>query len=109
MTPSDYRRSSARTRNHDLIVQDEKLNAALGLGEAGELQNIVKKEIYHGHPEDPAKILDEAGDILYYLDWLLDCYHFTLEDAMQHNVNKLAARYPSGFNSEASIHRTVDD
>lgn len=104
-----YREHSNNTRNGDLTQQDERLNAALGIaGEAGELVDIVKKEIYHGHPQDPAKVLDEAGDELYYLDWLLETYGFTLEDAMRHNVEKLRARYPNGFSADASINRTVD-
>lgn len=105
MTPAEYRESRKRTMNHDLSPEHQKLNAALGLGEAGEVQNIVKKEVFHGHAPDPTKILDESGDILFYLDWLLESYNWTLEDAFSFNRKKLTQRYPEGFSATRSIHR----
>lgn len=105
MNTEEYRVNRRRTMNHDLDVHDQHLNAALGLGEAGELQNFVKKEFYHEHPRDPLHVLEEAGDILFYLDWLLSLYGWTLEQAMVENVNKLKRRYPEGFDPERSINR----
>lgn len=105
MNLEEYRVGRRRTMNHDLDVHDQHLNAALGLGEAGELQNFVKKEIYHGHQRDPLHVLEEAGDILFYLDWILDLYGWTLEQAMIENNTKLRLRYPSGFDHERSINR----
>jgi hypothetical protein len=108
MTPAEYRAACQRTRNGDLSLRDQRLNAALGLGESGELQNIIKKEVFHGHQTVGGDVLHEAGDILYYLDWLLDAYGWTIENAMKANVVKLAKRYPDGFSTERSINRTVD-
>lgn len=102
----EFRTSRRRTMNHDLSLPAAKSNAALGLGEAGELQNIVKKEVFHGHPLNANAVMDETGDILFYLDWLADLYGFTLLDAMNYNAEKLAKRYPEGFSSERSINRS---
>lgn len=85
--------------------QRARLNAALGLGEAGEVQNIVKKEVYHGHPEDRMAILDELGDILYYVAWLAHEYNIKLSLVAQWNQDKLKRRYPDGFDKERSLHR----
>lgn len=105
MTPTEYRYRTKRTRNGDLSLRDQRLNAALGLGEAGEVQNLIKKEVFHAHLSNTEKVLDECGDMLYYIDWLLDTYGVTIEQAMQYNIEKLAKRYPNGFSSEDSINR----
>ena len=106
LTPAEYTRLTRRTRNPILTDLEAKLNAALGLGEQGEIQNVLKKEFFHGHPADTTKILDETGDLLFYLAWLGDLYGFTLEEAMAFNVEKLRARYPEGFSVEASVNRS---
>ncbi len=106
MNPAQYRAAARSTRNNELTHAEALLNATLGLGEAGELQNIIKKQVFHGHAPVYNDILDEVGDVLYYLDWLLDLHSFTLNDAMHANVSKLAKRYPNGFSADASINRS---
>jgi NTP pyrophosphatase (non-canonical NTP hydrolase) len=74
------------------------LNAALGVaGEAGELADLVKKDVFHGVPADPDKVLKELGDVLYYITRVADAFGFTLEQVAQTNHDKLKARYPEGF------------
>lgn len=96
----EYRKAAERTRPTDSSFNDYIANAALGLaGETGELVDAVKKELFHGKPykENQAKVLDEAGDVLFYLDWLAGSYGLTLQEVANHNINKLKARYPKGF------------
>lgn len=109
MELNEYQKLAAVTRNKKLELRDERLNYALGLGESGELQNVVKKHLFHGHSEEEAKakVLDESGDTLWYIATLLEVYGLTLEDAAQHNVAKLRERYPEGFSEERSINRTA--
>lgn len=83
----------------------------LGLaGEVGELLDLIKKIEYHGHTETVEvnkKLLNEAGDILFYLTDIcqrrLDC---TLEEIMLANKEKLDARYAGKFTKEESINRS---
>lgn len=105
ITPAEFRAGRKRTTNNDLTLEEAKLNAALGLGEAGEVQNIIKKELFHGHAVDGPSVLDEIGDILFYIDWELELYGYTMEDAMEFNRTKLENRYPDKFSSERSINR----
>lgn len=108
MTPDEYTQHRQRTANTESVTwQDQLLNVALGLGESGELQNLVKKHIYHGHPIENLveKMIDEAGDIYYYLDWLAELLGTTPAEIQQHNVEKLSLRYPTGWDSERSINR----
>ncbi|OQR56429.1 nucleotide pyrophosphohydrolase [Bacillus sp. CDB3] len=93
------------------------LNAALGLtGESGEVADIVKKAIFHGHRFEPAhcpgeedgnthKLALELGDIMYYISIMAHEMGYTLEDIAQMNIAKLATRYPDGFSREASQKR----
>lgn len=87
---------------------DSKANYALGLVcEAGEVGDMIKKELFHGHLVDKEKKIDELGDVLHYYQGVLQMYGITLEEVMEYNIRKLSKRYPGGFSSEASINREV--
>lgn len=109
MNMAEYQQEAIVTRNRGVSPVEELLNYALGLGEAGELQNVVKKMVFHGHDKKEAQgmILDEAGDVLWYITMLLEVVGLKLEDAARHNVNKLRQRYPEGFSQEASRNRVM--
>ncbi|OOR14179.1 nucleotide pyrophosphohydrolase [Bacillus cereus] len=112
-----YQEAALRTWNINNDFGGRVLNAALGLtGEAGEVADIVKKAIFHGHGFDPAhcpgeeegnthKIALELGDILYYISIMSHEMGYTLEDIAQMNITKLSRRYPDGFSREASQNR----
>jgi NTP pyrophosphatase (non-canonical NTP hydrolase) len=92
-------------------VGDSNL-AILGLGvagEAGEVADLIKKELGHGHAADPVKMAKEIGDVLWYLAVLSDQYGYSLSAIASMNIEKLKARYPEGFSSEASINRGTED
>lgn len=69
----------------------------LGLaGEAGEVANKVKKierdDKGHVSLERRADILDECGDLLWYLDQLVAALDSDLDEVSQVNINKLRSR-----------------
>ena len=79
---------------------------ALGLtGEAGEAADILKKHFGHGHDLDKQKVAKELGDVLWYVARMADELGFKLSEVAEMNVEKLRARYPQGFSTEASIAR----
>ena len=89
-------------RTRDLPIggeQKQLLLGALGLcGEAGEVAELVKKHVFHGHPIDTVRLLKEIGDVLWYLNYLAArCLGCTLLAVMRANIQKLSARYPEGF------------
>jgi NTP pyrophosphatase (non-canonical NTP hydrolase) len=62
-----YQHLAARTASPDADMEKRRLIAALGLtGEAGEVAELIKKEIGHGHPPEAAKVAKELGDVLWY-------------------------------------------
>lgn len=99
----------ARTRNrgNEFIFANQLANAVLGLcGEAGEVGDRIKKQLFHGHTADPQKIAEELGDVLYYVFWLASLYDLTVDQIIAQNIQKLYFRYPDGFDSERSINRS---
>ena len=106
MTLSDYQRQSQRTLNVSWPTRDQQANAALGLaGEAGEVADLIKKWLYHGHDTDWAKLHEELGDVLFYVAAIATLYGLNLDDIAQANIDKLKARYPNGFTAEDSRSR----
>lgn len=110
LTANDYQRAALRTASEE--NQDKfdgngpLLDAALGLGgEAGECLDIVKKHLFQGHELDLQGLLEELGDVAWYLAIFCDALGFTLETVMQMNIDKLRKRYPDGFDKARSINR----
>ena len=103
---SDFENNVRRlfVKPHD--QQGRKLHAAVGIaGEAGEILDSVKKSWIYGKEYDHENILEECGDVLFYVSALLDQSGFTLIDAMKANMEKLAKRYPQGYNDKHAIDR----
>ncbi|OLR26034.1 nucleoside triphosphate pyrophosphohydrolase family protein [Bacillus cereus] len=111
---NEYQEAALRTWNNKTNFGGRVSNAALGLtGEAGEVADIVKKAMYHGHGFQPAhcpgeedgntyKLALELGDIMYYVSIMAHELGYTLQDIAEMNIAKLAKRYPDGFSREAS-------
>lgn len=85
----------------------EKLsNIGLGLnGEAGEVGDLIKKFLYHGHELDTNELILELGDVMYYVCWLCLELGIDFAEVCFSNMDKLNKRYPDGFDAQKSIHR----
>jgi NTP pyrophosphatase (non-canonical NTP hydrolase) len=72
---------------------------ALGLGEAGEVQGKIKKLMRGDKKLDAittAEILDELGDVLWYINAMALELGENLEVVAQRNLDKLASRRQRG-------------
>lgn len=106
MNFAEYQKLAEQTLNRVLDKRERPSMMALGLaGESGEVADIVKKVLYHGHGLDKVAFDKELGDVLWYLAAIATTYGLSLEDIAQHNIDKLKARYPEGFSEYASINR----
>ena len=86
------------------------VNASLGLsGETGELNDMIKKAIFHGHELEEEKLKKELGDIMWYVAMMCESFGFGMDEIMQMNIDKLKARYPEGFSEYDSQHRKAGD
>jgi len=96
---------SKLNRNTNKTINDVMINSALGLAEAGEVQNEVKKYIFHEHELNKEKILDECGDLFFYMNTLLYTLQYTIMDVVKYNKEKLNKRYKDSATKEESINR----
>lgn len=85
----------------------EHMHAALGVaGEAGELADAIKKHVVYGKPLDRANIVEELGDLRFYMQQIMNMHSITEEEVLQGNATKLNKRYPSGgYSNESAIAR----
>ena len=85
----------------NVYLKDSSLHAVLGIGsEAGELQDLFKKNLSKGKEITADLVVDEIGDLLYYVARLLDDYDLSFEEAMEKNRVKLDYRMAFGKNKE---------
>jgi len=86
-TYTDFTRKTARYPK-----RREKEYLMLGLmNEAGEVGGAFKKEI-RDHIDNTELIIDEMGDVLWYLTRLCDVYDVKLSELMVNNMDKLFNR-----------------
>lgn len=79
------------------------LHMTMGIsGEAGELLDAIKKVVIYGKPLDITNIIEELGDLEFYLEGLRQGLDITREETLDANKCKLLGkRYASGSYSDA--------
>ena len=75
--------------------------------QAGSVSDYLKKVVGHGHDIDPSKLAGGLRLVYHSLTSLCSSFDLDLGDVATANIDKLKARYPEGFSSEASINRTA--
>lgn len=106
MTLNEYQIAAQRTSRTDMTPDAHLSNAMLGLaGETGECCDLVKKRFYQDGRDIRDSLLDELGDVLWYVAEAASAMGWTLDEIAGHNVQKLRKRYPGGFAAERSLHR----
>ena len=110
MCPNEYQGLAMRTSNQELSKEEHLLNGVLGLvGESGEIADLIKKQLYQGHPQDIEHIAKELGDCMWYVAETATAIGVDMETIMKMNIEKLKKRYPEGFSAERSINRVEGD
>jgi NTP pyrophosphatase (non-canonical NTP hydrolase) len=75
-------------------------------GETGELLDAIKKHVIYRKPLNMPNIIEELGDIEFYLEGLRQQLGVSREQCLQHNIAKLTKRYESGsFSNDSAINR----
>lgn len=106
----NYQREALRTAGPSVGTRDGWAMAAMGLaGEAGEVVELLKKHMFHGHPLDRYRLTKELGDVLWYAAVLSEMAGVKLSEVAAANVVKLRARYPDGFEVARSVNRQEGD
>lgn len=107
MRIDEYQKKALSFENKDYSFDRRLENAVLGLaGEAGECADIVKKWLFQGHDLEEDKLIDELGDVAWYVSLAADALRCKLSKVLEGNLEKLNNRYPNGFEAEKSIKRS---
>ncbi len=85
------------------------LHMAIGVsGEAGELLDAIKKWVLYGKPLDVQNVLEELGDLAFYIQGLQNDLGLTREAIIAENIKKLNKRYSTGTYSNQQAQNRAD-
>ena len=82
------------------------LHGAVGVcTEAGELLDAAKKYVFYGKTLDRTNIIEELGDLEFYMQSIRQILHITRKETLKANMEKLAIRYK---NHQYSDQQAID-
>lgn len=85
------------------------MHMLLGItGEVGELVDAIKKSIIYGKPLDRENVIEEMGDIEFYMEGLRQGLDISRMQTLQANVRKLGLRYMKGTYSDEQAQARAD-
>lgn len=85
------------------------LHAVLGIsGESGELLDAVKKHVIYDKPLDYTNVVEELGDIMFYITMFCNEIGIELNEVISSNRAKLEKRYHEGKFSNAQAIARAD-
>lgn len=87
----------------------EILHMAVGIcGEAGELIDAIKKRSIYNKAIDLDNVIEELGDLEFYMEGLRQCLNISREETLNANIAKLGERYKNFKYSDKAAHERVD-
>jgi len=114
-TPGNPDRTTDTVRYDQMVLQLFKADTApamlthavLGIaGEAGELVDAIKKHTIYGKPLDRENVIEELGDLRFYIQAMQNVLGISEYDVLQANANKLSKRYRGlRYTDQAAIDR----
>ena len=105
MNIQDFAKSARRTQNPMLTKGETAAHALTGLvSEVGEISSLFQHH-FQGEAFSRDKLKDELGDLFWFAVELMDVYGLSPSEVLSHNVRKLTARYPDGFDEKRSANR----
>lgn len=79
-------------------VEADMIHCALGIaGEAGEFVDAVKKHVIYGQPLDRENLIEELGDLRFYMAAMQNRFGISDDDVLSANVEKLLKRYKKSY------------
>lgn len=85
------------------------VHMAMGIsGEAGELIDAVKKSVIYRFPIDMENIVEELGDLEFYMEGFRQGLGITREETIEANIEKLGRRYEKHVYSDQAAQDRAD-
>lgn len=76
--------------------------------EAGEFKDAMKKYKFYGRPIDRTNLIEELGDLMWYIGIACDVLDVSLDEVMEININKLKVRYGDKFSETKAENRDLE-
>lgn len=106
MEIKEFQNKSRRTAQFTGSEHEKVCNMCMGIaGESGEIIDYLKKVGFHGHSFDKQKLINEIGDLMWYITNLATYFNIDMAEVLTANIEKLKIRYPNGFSCEDSLKR----
>lgn len=102
-TVHEHQELVARTckKGNTIIINNSgchHVHMALGIaGEAGELVDAIKKHVIYNQPLNIVNVIEELGDLEWYMEGLRASLGITREQTLTQNIAKLNKRYPKQY------------
>jgi NTP pyrophosphatase (non-canonical NTP hydrolase) len=85
------------------------LHMAVGIaGEAGELLDAIKKHVIYNKPLDVQNVIEELGDIEFYMQGLRGGACIMRDETLIANIEKLSRRYPNASYTDTDAQARAD-
>lgn len=98
---------ASRVKNPEDLIREMTPHKAhadhMGIGvstEAGEILDCIKKYTKYNKPIDLANLIEELGDIEFYLEGVRQAFGVKRDDTLNGNYLKLSKRYSEKFSNE---------
>lgn len=116
MNEQDYdKMTAALSKTGSAIIKElnpikaDLLHMAVGVsGEAGELLDAVKKAAIYNKPLDHENMIEELGDLEFYMSRVRQLIGVTRDEVLEHNYAKLSKRYAAGKYSNEQAQDRAD-
>ena len=95
MKVNEYQQLAMTTLAPHLDRKEVLINSVMGLcGESGEVIEIVKKWLVKKDQLNRDRMIEELGDVAWYIAEAATALGVSLENILQANIDKLKNRYP---------------
>lgn len=82
------------------------IHMVMGIGgETGELVDAIKKHTVYGRPLDIQNVIEELGDLEFYMEGLRQELGLSRKQILDANIVKLQKRYSDGYSDKAAHDR----
>lgn len=99
----------AEIQKHITPEQLNVIHMLMGIcGEAGELLDAIKKHVMYNKPLDLENVVEELGDIEFYMEGMRQALGIDRQDTLDYNKKKLLKRYASGTYSDKQAQERAD-
>ena len=102
----DLTKTASQIEQEMATPQYHLVHMVMGIaGEAGELLDAIKKNAIYHKPLDLTNVIEELGDLEFYMQGLRDALGISRERVLEGNISKLRKRYGQNYSNQAAIAR----